>query len=249
MPTLKLPGGPVNAKAIVFDKDGVLLDFVSYWGAITRARATATIKGIDCDTAKIQELEALLGLRNGDVDPNGPLVLATRTESAVLATGFLYQYGVPWVEAKSRVREAWKVADEQLPPGSVQPCRQVKQTLEALRSAGWLLGVATTDNKTHAWATLRAIGVATFLTAVAGGDEVVNGKPAPELLLLACERLGASPDETIMVGDGVNDLLMGRQAGCVATVGVLSGVSTREQLEPAADVILPDIAELLPTRS
>jgi phosphoglycolate phosphatase-like HAD superfamily hydrolase len=60
----------------------------------------------------------------------------------------------------------------------------------------------------------------------------------------ACHALGLDPEETVMVGDMPSDLLAGRAAGCCLTVGVLTGLGTREDLSPIADVVVPDLAAL-----
>ncbi len=78
------------------------------------------------------------------------------------------------------------------------------------------------------------------LTCAAGSGispEVV-GKPEPMLLQEAMEQLGSKPDETVMIGDGLHvDILAGKNAG-THTLLVLSGSSTREDVE--ASSIKPD---------
>ncbi len=46
------------------------------------------------------------------------------------------------------------------------------------------------------------------------GDTAARKKPAPDPLLVACERLGVLPAEAVMVGDSTNDALAARAAGC-----------------------------------
>ncbi|MBM3267705.1 MAG: HAD family hydrolase [Candidatus Sericytochromatia bacterium] len=243
MPSLRLGDRVVSAEAIVFDKDGVLEEFQSFWGAVTELRAEGL--GFPPGGEDHAELCALLGYPAGRVDPDGPLVLATAAESAVLATGYLYRkHGVAWPEGRSRVARAFAEAFARVPPAALRACPDVLPALAALRAAGWRLGVATTDSVGHARETFRALGLDAYIEAVAGGDEVARGKPDPEMYHRACERLGVRPEATVVVGDGINDLLMGRNAGCAATIGVLSGVSDRAALEPAADCILGGVREL-----
>lgn len=94
-------------------------------------------------------------------------------------------------------------------------------------------------------------GVGAFLALLVTASEVepiVVGKPAPFMLNLACERLGTTPQETLVVGDRLEtDIAGGQAAGCPVAV-VLSGVSTRSMAEswkPTPDIIAPDLATLI----
>ena len=77
------------------------------------------------------------------------------------------------------------------------------------------------------------------------GDEVKNAKPAPDIFLLAAERLGVSISDCIIVGDSPWDLLAGRRMKALG-VGLLCGGYAKEELERAgAHLVYEDPAELL----
>ncbi|WP_255169305.1 HAD-IIA family hydrolase [Natrononativus amylolyticus] len=77
--------------------------------------------------------------------------------------------------------------------------------------------------------------------------DAVLGKPSPIAVETASERLGVPPEECLVVGDRLEtDIEMGARAG-MTTALVLSGVSSREDLERAAvtpDYVLEDLSEL-----
>jgi len=90
--------------------------------------------------------------------------------------------------------------------------------------------------------------VCEMLWHATGRRPVVAGKPQPEMVRLAMERTGFTPEQTLVIGDRLyTDVACGVNAG-VDTVLVLSGESTLETLE-ASEVkptaVLPDVAELL----
>ena len=65
--------------------------------------------------------------------------------------------------------------------------------------------------------------VADLVDAVACGEDVKHDKPDPALLQLALARLGARPEQSlVMIGDTPYDALAARRAG-VAAIGMLSG--------------------------
>jgi len=88
-----------------------------------------------------------------------------------------------------------------------------------------------------------------FLKAATGITPVIIGKPEPYLYQFAIERLGTPPEATLAVGDRLEtDILGGQRMGC-PTVLVLSGVAglaEAKQWQPQPDLILPNLADLLP---
>ncbi|MBP7950520.1 MAG: HAD-IIA family hydrolase [Verrucomicrobiales bacterium] len=74
--------------------------------------------------------------------------------------------------------------------------------------------------------------------------DAVPGKPAPEMLLGLCTRIGCAPDEMAMVGDRLyTDIEMARRAGALGVL-VLSGEATAAEAaaaEPPADLVLRDL--------
>lgn len=92
-------------------------------------------------------------------------------------------------------------------------------------------------------------GTGSLIAALATASEtkpVAVGKPEPTMFELALEVMGAQAETTAMLGDRVDtDLVGGRRAGC-RTIGVLSGSSSRAEVEAfEPDFIFEDIAGLL----
>lgn len=79
-------------------------------------------------------------------------------------------------------------------------------------------GVATSSPRHHAEVILEQLGLSHACGAVAGGDEVPSGKPAPDIYLLAAERLGVPPDRCL----ALEDSLPGSQAAVSAGMHVVA---------------------------
>ena len=93
-------------------------------------------------------------------------------------------------------------------------------------------------------------GAGAILAAIEAATErepSIIGKPQPAMLVMALERLGTGPGETLVVGDRLEtDIAAGQAAGC-RTALVLSGVSTREAAEkwnPPPDLVVADLSAL-----
>ena len=73
--------------------------------------------------------------------------------------------------------------------------------------------------------------LAGLLTTATGREPVVIGKPQPEMALLAMERTGFSPEQTVLLGDRLyTDVACGVNAG-IDTVFVLSGEGTMADID------------------
>lgn len=90
----------------------------------------------------------------------------------------------------------------------------VGQGLEQLRAAGLRLACLTNKPGEFARELLRVKGLASAFEIVVGGDAFARKKPDPLPVLKTCEALGASPRETLVVGDSGNDAAAARGAGC-----------------------------------
>lgn len=113
----------------------------------------------------------------------------------------------------------------------------------ALAGAGRLLAVHTNKPGLLARKILSGLGVASRLVAVVGGDDAPR-KPDPTGTLEIMARAGASPADTIFVGDSPVDVRTARAAG-VALVAVTWGLSSRAELARAgATVFADDAADL-----
>jgi beta-phosphoglucomutase-like phosphatase (HAD superfamily) len=104
--------------------------------------------------------------------------------------------------------------------------------------AGWQLAVCSTSAEASVRAILEhAVGAdraADFL--VLAGDVVPRKKPAPDIYLLALERLAASPGECVVIEDSRNGLLAAVAAG-LTTVVTVTDYTRGEDFSEAALVV------------
>ncbi len=114
-----------------------------------------------------------------------------------------------------------------------------------LAGAGRALAVCTNKPGALARKILDGLGLLPHLAAVIGGDEAPR-KPDPTGVRELMARVGATPGETVFVGDSRVDLRTARAAG-VEFVGVTWGFGTRADLAAEGATVLVDrAAELAP---
>lgn len=112
----------------------------------------------------------------------------------------------------------------------VRPYDGVVEQVLRLHACGKTLGLVTSKMRGGALKGLRLAGIEAAFDVVVGSDEVTHPKPHPEPVLIALERLGRRPAETVFIGDSRHDIECGRAAG-VKTAAVLWGPFDRGHLE------------------
>lgn len=80
---------------------------------------------------------------------------------------------------------------------------------------------------------LDTLGLSQFFTEIYGGDSFKEKKPSPLPIYEIIKKFNLTKEDIVMVGDGANDVMVGKNAG-VKTIGVLYGYSSQEQLNNLA---------------
>ncbi len=92
---------------------------------------------------------------------------------------------------------------------------------------------------------LETLGLSKYFTEIYGGDSFKEKKPNPLPVFEIMKKFSLKKEEVLMIGDGTNDILVGKNAG-IKTIGVLYGYSSLEQVkELAPDFIAKDTNEII----
>ena len=224
-------------KGILFDKDGTLIEFDGFFG-FTYLKMLQSHFGHS-------EAEALAMLvKTGFVPETGTCLGGSALASEPLGQIVrLWWPELPEAITQARAREI----DENFDREALQKPKAVAeltQVFDELRAAGYILGVATNDVEAAAHAHMSHLGVVDHFDMLIGADSVVAPKPHGNMIRLFSEKIGLEPHEIAMVGDNAHDMNEARAGGAGLAIGVLSGNSTSEDLEPLADHVIHNVAHL-----
>jgi len=228
---------------IIFDKDGTLIDFDAMWSGWMWAlgRRLEANSGLPLATA----LYEAMGVDpiSGRVSADGRLAATPMAILRGLTAEVLRGCGLSPEATESALAASWHIPD---PVALARPLADLNTLFGVLRGARIKIAIATTDDRTPTEATLVGLGVAGLVDVLLCADDGVPVKPAPHMVWAACRATGVQPAQSVVVGDTVADMQMGRAAGAGLVIGVLSGVGNEAALKPHADWILASVEELLP---
>jgi HAD superfamily hydrolase (TIGR01509 family) len=188
-------GGDNVFQAVLFDMDGLLLDSER---VLMRAW---TVAAADEGLAIPPEIYA------------GVIGRASQESHRL----FVEMFG--GVERYERLRVQVNAAIGRERDQAVFPLKDgVRELLSALRARGVPLAVASSSRAEEIRHRLQAVGVLTHFDAVAGGNEVEQGKPDPAVYQLAARRLGIDPTACLAFEDSENGARAALAAGAALVV-------------------------------
>ena len=130
-----------------------------------------------------------------------------------------------------RLMEAWHVAyDAIVARDGVAVKHGLFDLLDWLEQEGIAKAVATSTRRTRAMTKLANAALATRFAAIVGGDEITRGKPAPDIFLLAAQRLGAAPSSCLVLEDSEPGVRAALAAG-------MTPIMVPDQLAPSPDIL------------
>lgn len=226
----------MSIKGVLFDKDGVLVDFDATW-------CPAAIKVIETLAAgDAEKRQALADAADFDLEAeqfrtNAVFIAGTATDLVDLWAPILPDMPKYAVATQSRALFTRFGAEH------VTSYDDVADALTALGEARIAMGIATNDEEISARTQMRALRLDGRFSFVSGADTGHGAKPEPGMLLAFAEHIGADPSEIVMVGDSTHDMRAARAAGMIG-VAVGTGPASLEELQPFADHCLARLGEL-----
>lgn len=235
-----------NCRALLFDKDGTLLNFRLMWLGWCREVIKTMSPGYR--PGDIEQCLSAWGvdLALGSIEPDGHLAIGSTADLQQSLCGKMISEGIcttnPGEDVLQAMQQAYRSVEEKK---LVQVIDGVGEAVKELHGRGYILAVVTTDDAAKALGNLKTLGLENYFSAVLGCDMVENCKPAPDLVFEACRLLDVKPEETAVIGDTVADMLMGRAAGTAYNIGVASGVTSPADLAGHADIVLESAAFMI----
>lgn len=210
----------IRYKAVIFDMDGVIFDsekcIIDCWKVIAEKYNIPNIEPV---------LYRCLGV--------------TYEEAKRI---FLEHYGenFPYDEWK---KERSDLYHERYDNGRLPLKPGIKELLDYLKENGYKIGVASSTREAIVSKQLIDAGLRNYFDDITCGDILERSKPEPDIYLMACEKLGVKPEETIAIEDSFNGIRSAYRAG-MFPIMVPDLVEPDEEMEAIAGKILGNLNEV-----
>ena len=194
----------MNIKAVLFDMDGLMVDTES----LATEAFIHSAKKQGYDMTKEETL----------------MVLGFTTKS-------IYEFWENYfknsdVSGKQLVDDHYKYIENVLFTTGPKKMPYIEELLKYLKENNYKVAVASSSNMNHIINNMEKTGLKKYIDEFASGAEVKNGKPAPDVFLLAAERLGVEPKKCLVLED--------------SKAGVIAGSSARAKVIMVPDMFKPD---------
>ena len=218
--------------ALVFDCDGVLADTEKF-GHLPAFNQTFREFGLPVEWS-VEEYGRRLKIGGGK-----ERMASLLTPAFVAAAGLPADPDTQAAEIAKWHKRKTAIYTEMVAAGKLPPRPGIRRIVAAAQNEGWKLGIASTSAEASVHAILDyAVGPerAARFDVFLAGDCVPKKKPAPDIYLLALEKLGLDPAGVLVVEDSSNGLEAARAAGvrCLVTV---NGYTENEDFGEAVLVV------------
>ena len=210
---------PMNFQAAIFDMDGLLLD---------TERVCMRVFKQACETLNLTFHEEIY------------LSIIGRNASGIeLILRQAYGDNFP------QLHSAWRLGyDAEIKHRAIEVKAGVIELLEWLKHHKVPTAVATSTQKELASIKLKLAGLDHYFDLLTAGCEVSQGKPDPEIYLLAAQRLGVDPTKCLAFEDSNNGARSAVAAG-MRTYQVPDLVSPSEEVLALGHVVIPSLREAI----
>ncbi len=212
-----------KSRAVIFDMDGVILDSEPVQlEAVNQILARYGIHWTQ------ETFRHHIGLRSIDFFKN---------------LKKLYPLREPLDELVAFHKETYcKLIQEKIDQKEIQENTGLTSLLKQLKRAGFRIGLATSSSRREVEIITQGLNIEKFFATFTCGEDVVEGKPAPEIFLKTAKALGVDPGQCVVIEDSPIGLRAALQAGmrCIA----IPTLSTHDGDFSRADLKLSSLQEV-----
>lgn len=212
----------MEIKAVLFDMDGLMVD--------TESLSTEAF----IDSAKAQGYNMT-------------------KEETLKVLGFtkanIYQFWIDYfqgtnVDGKKLVDDHYEYIENVLYTVGPEKMPYVEELLKYLRENNYKIAVASSSDTADIKNNLEKTKLEKYIDEIASGAEVENGKPAPDVFLLAAERLGVDAKDCLILEDSKAGIKAGKALGAMVFM-VPDMFTVDKECEDTADRILTNLGEVI----
>ena len=212
----------MEIKAVLFDMDGLMVDTES----LSTEAFINSAKAQGYNMTKEETLK-VLGFTKANI----------------------YQFWIDYfqginVDGKKLVDDHYEYIENVLYTVGPEKMPYVEELLKYLRENNYKIAVASSSDTADIKNNLEKTKLEKYIDEIASGAEVENGKPAPDVFLLAAKRLGVDPKDCLILEDSKAGIKAGKASGAMVFM-VPDMYTVDKECEDTADRILTNLGEVI----
>lgn len=212
----------MEIKAVLFDMDGLMVDTES----LSTEAFINSAKAQGYNMTKEETLK-VLGFTKANI----------------------YQFWIDYfqgtnVDGEKLVDDHYEYIENVLYTVGPEKMPYVEELLKYLRENNYKIAVASSSDTADIKNNLEKTKLEKYIDEIASGAEVENGKPAPDVFLLAAKRLGVDPKDCLILEDSKAGIKAGKASGAMVFM-VPDMYTVDKECEDTADRILTNLGEVI----
>ena len=212
----------MEIKAVLFDMDGLMVDTES----LSTEAFINSAKAQGYNMTKEETLK-VLGFTKANI----------------------YQFWIDYfqgtnVDGKKLVDDHYEYIENVLYTVGPEKMPYVEELLKYLKENTYKIAVASSSDTADIKNNLEKTKLEKYIDEIASGAEVENGKPAPDVFLLAAKRLGVDPKDCLILEDSKAGIKAGKASGAMVFM-VPDMFTVDKECEDTADRILTNLGEVI----
>ncbi len=193
-------------KGILFDKDGTLIEFESMWHQVMTYIFKELEEELGVTKQSIIDLKNISGYTY-DRFSQESLIQYSATSEIIEIWYNILQNNHEKMDSLSKGR-LFELFEENAIREEIhiEIMENIVDMLDYLNKKGYILGIATSDNRISTYNSLKKVGIYHYFSYIGSDDGDTTIKPSPQIANRFCERYKIPPNEVLIVGDSVSDM-------------------------------------------
>ncbi len=237
-----------DINTVLFDKDGTFIDSYIYWGRIIALRVKAVMEFYGVCENHFDKLCLSLGYdtKSKKLIEKGPIALLAREEviNSLIAKLKEIKINSELEQISEIFKNVHKTFLDEI-YDYVKPIKEAEILFKRLKEKNVRLAVVTSDMRANTELILKHLNLSEYFDIVIGKDDCTKPKKTGEPALIALDKLGANPDNTISVGDAPMDFEMAQMANLKGSILVSTGQITEQSLMKLTNTTVQSLDEVL----
>lgn len=206
-------------KAVIFDMDGVIIDSEPIHLEVD----IQTMKDLGYNISK-EELNKYVG-----------------TTNEYMFTDIKNRYKIN-KSVEEIISYKVEMTKEKIIKSDLEPIEGIRELLSDLKNKNIPAAIASSSPRDFIGVVVSKFGLQDYFSYIVSGEEVSNGKPAPDIYIETAKELKVNSKDCIVIEDSKNGVLAAKAAGmkCIGFKNINSG----NQDLSKADFIVKSIAEI-----